>query len=82
MKTRKQMRNIFIKHIDNLLIRYYKEIDFETLVTAHQSHSLFAEERSFCTEAMWLIDLMKELELVSDSEHSLLRDVYMEYFSI
>lgn len=82
MKTRKQMRNIFIKHIDNLLIHYYKEIDFETLVTEHQSSSLFTEEGSFRREAMRLIDLMKELELVNLDEHELLRDVYTEYFHV
>lgn len=81
MKTRKQMRNLFIKKIDDLLIQYYKTVDFELLAAALSGGSLLTE----CTyqkEAMQLIELMKELELVSDSEYSLLRDVYMEYFSI
>ena len=34
MKSKKQMRNIFIKRIDDILIRYYKEMDFNLLATS------------------------------------------------
>lgn len=75
------MRNIFIKHIDALLICYYKEVDYE-LLAASWPADVSAVGETCRREAMRLIDLMKELELVSSSEHVLLREVYMEYFSV
>lgn len=85
MKTRKQMRNIFMKKIDDILIRYYKEMDFNLL--ASDSAKACLEEtagsgEAYRKEAMDLIELMKELELLNAGEYILLRDVYSEYFGI
>lgn len=75
------MRNIFLKKIDDLLINYYKAIDFSMLTSFQQEQEYLAGE-AYRKEAMKLIEFMCELELLSDSEYILLRDVYGEYFSI
>lgn len=98
MKSKKQMRNIFIKKIDDILIRYYKEMDFNLLATPdlqggevcheelwHENtcrDTLAAEGESHREKAMELIDLMRELELVNAAEYDLLKEVYWEYFSL
>lgn len=80
------MRNIFIKKIDDILIRYYKEMDFNLLASqdfpraCQEAASVNGE--SHCKEAMELIDLMRELELVNAAEYDLLKEVYREYFSL
>lgn len=74
MLSKKKMRNIMINKIDKILMKYYKEIDFEKI--GCESNTINA-----CRdEAMELIDLMKELELVNLSEYIVLRDVYGDYF--
>lgn len=81
MKTRKQMRNVFIRKIDDILIRYYKEINFDLLVST-QTEEIRSMEATYLREVLELLALMHELELISDSEHVLLRQVYREYFSL
>ena len=81
MKTRKQMRNVFIRKIDDILIRYYKEINFALLVST-QTEEIRSMEATYLREVLELLALMHELELISDSEHVLLRQVYREYFSL
>ena len=78
------MRNIFMKRIDDLLIRYYKELDFEDFFRETPSGP---EDKKFWAEAYRqtafnLIGMMRELSLISEQEHRLLEDVYGEYFSI
>lgn len=73
------MRNIFIKHIDKLLLDYYKEWNFELLSTPHLEINCKIGE-VYYQNAMWLIDIMKELELVNSNEHQMLREVYQAYF--
>ena len=80
MKTRKQMRNIIIKKIDDILIQYYKEMDFNFGDAPEIVMFENGEERR--KEAMNQIDLMWELELVNVEEYHLLKDVYREYFSL
>lgn len=81
MKSKKQMRNIFIRRIENLLIQYYKETNFDLLVTP-EGNSNFATGEEYRIKAMELIELMEELELVSKKEYLLLNEVYCEYFSL
>lgn len=81
MKTRKQMRNVFIRKIDDILIRYYKEINFDLLVST-ETGEIRSMEATYLREVLELLALMHELELISDSEHVLLRQVYREYFSL
>lgn len=80
MKSKKQMRNIFIRRIENLLIQYYKEINFD-LLTTPEGNDNFATGDDYRIKAMELIELMEELELVSQKEYRLLHEVYREYFS-
>jgi len=75
------MRNIFIRRIENLLMRYYKEINFDLLVTPGSEDDLIAGEE-YRIKAMELIDLMEELELINRNEYILIREVYGEYFSL
>ena len=86
MKTKKQMCNIFIKKIDDILIRYYKEMDFNLLAapdpTGEFQEAASGNGEAHRKEAMELIELMRELELVNAGELALLRDVYREYFSL
>ena len=85
MKTKKQMRNIFIKKIDDILIQYYKEMDFDMLASPDAAKEYLEEitcnGEAHRKAAMELIELMKELDLVNPGEYILLRDVYREYFS-
>lgn len=81
VKSKKQMRNIFIRRIENLLMRYYKEINFDLLVTPESDDNLTMGEE-YRIKAMELIDLMEELELISRNEYILIREVYGEYFSL
>lgn len=81
VKSKKQMRNIFIRRIENLLIQYYKEINFDILI-APEGNSNFATGEEYRIKAMELIELMEELELINHNEHLLLIEVYGEYFSL
>ena len=81
VKSKKQMRNIFIRRIENLLMCYYKEINFDILVTPENSYDLVMGEE-YRVRAMELIDLMEELGLVNRSEHLLISEVYSEYFGL
>lgn len=81
VKSRKQMRNIFIKKIDDILINYYKAVDF-SMLASFQPEGEYLEGETYRKEAMKLIEFMRELELLNGSEYLLLRDVYGEYFSI
>lgn len=74
MLSKKKMRNIMINKIDKILMKYYKEIDFEKIGCESNTINAYRDE------AMELIDLMKELELVNLSEYIVLRDVYGDYF--
>ena len=78
------MRNIFMKRIDDLLIRYYKELDFEAFFRETPSEpedkKIWAE--AYRQTAFTLIGIMWELSLINEQEHRLLEDVYGEYFSI
>lgn len=87
MKSKKQMRNIFIKKIDDILIKYYKEMDFNLLATPdyggeYRDADTFNNGEAHCKEAMELIELMWELDLINKGEYALLREVYREYFSL
>ena len=98
MKNKKQMRNIFIKKIDDILIRYYKEMDFNLLSAkelpgvgmcyADEYHGSICydawtgEGQNYREKAMELIDLMRELDLVNAAEYDLLKEVYKEYFGL
>ncbi len=75
------MRNIFIRRIENLLIQYYKEINFDILTTPEENDN-FATGEEYRIKAMELIELMEELELVNRKEYELLCEVYREYFSL
>lgn len=81
VKTRKQMRNIFIRRMDDILIRYYKEIDFDLLVS-DENGQIRSLEEAYRREVMELIVLMRELELLSAGEYTLLQEVYSEYFRL
>lgn len=81
MKTRKQMRNIFIRRMDDILIRYYKEIDFD-LLFSEENRQIRSMEEAYRREVMELIGLMRELELLNAGEYTLLREVYGEYFGL
>lgn len=81
MKSKKQMRNILIRRIENLLIQYYKEINFDLLTTPEENYN-FTTGEEYRIKAMELIELMEELELVSQKEYKLLHEVYQEYFSL
>ncbi len=81
VKTRKQMRNIFIRRMDDILIRYYKAIDFDLLVS-EENRQIRSLEETYRREVMELIALMRELELLSAGEYTLLREVYGEYFGL
>lgn len=81
VKTRKQMRNIFIRRMDDILIRYYKEIDFDLLIS-EENGQIRSLEEAYRREVMELIVLMRELELLSAGEYTLLREVYSEYFRL
>lgn len=84
MKSRRQMRNIFMRRIDNLLVSCYKEIDFDILFS--KTHEGCSDDPWIATaykkEAMEMIELMKELELLNSGEYILLKQVYGEYFSV
>ncbi len=81
MKSKKQMRNIFVQRIENYLIQYYKEINFN-LLNAPENEETYRVGEEYRARAMEYIDLMEELELVNRSEYLLLREVYQEYFSL
>lgn len=78
--NRKQMRNVLIKQIDDILLDYYKEVDFEAI----GREETIPKDTAVCywQQAEKLIDLMKQLELVNRNEYSLVREVYREYFEI
>lgn len=80
MKSKNKMRNIFISRIENLLIQYYKEINFDLLTAPGNADYAVGEE--YRTKAMELIGLMEELELINSNEYLLLNQVYDEYFSL
>lgn len=80
MKSRKQMRNIFIKKMDDILINYYKAVDFSVFTSAEEEDVRPFEE-IYWQEVIKLIELMRELDLLTDSEYGLLLDVYAQYFS-
>ena len=81
VKSKKQMRNIFIRRIENILMCYYKEINFDLLVTPENGDSLVAGEE-YRLRAMELIDLMEELGLVNRNEYLLISEVYGEHFGL
>lgn len=81
MKSKKQMRNIFIRRIENLLMQYYKELNFDLLTIPDENNDFDIGEK-YRINAMELIELMEELELVSQKEYKLLHEVYQEYFSL
>ena len=81
MKSKKQMRNIFIRRIENLLVLYYKETNFDILVTPEGS-SNYDIGKEYRIKAMELIELMEELELINKNEYFLIREVYEECFGL
>ena len=81
MKSKKQMRNIFIRRIENLLIQYYKEINFD-LLTTPKGYCNYVTGEDYRIKAVELIELMEELELINRKEYELLYEVYQEYFSL
>lgn len=88
------MRNVFMQKIDNILIDYYKEVNFEEMSSESfpvlntgveerfQVHKKSQITNGHRIEAMKIIDLMKELELLSPEEFILLKEIYGEYFSL
>mgnify|MGYP001033624499 CR=1 FL=1 len=78
MKSRKQMRNIFIKKMDDILVNYYKAVDFSVFTSGEDVRPF---EDIYWQEVLKVIALMRELELLTGSEYGLLRDVYADYFS-
>lgn len=72
------MRNIFMNRMDDILINYYKAVDFSAFTSAEDVRPF---EDIYWQEVLKLIELMRELELLTGSEYGLLRDVYAEYFS-
>lgn len=89
------MRNVFMRRIDNLLVDFYREIDFERLmvgveegVTDRLAGNVKGQLsnqkiRDTHQRKVWdLIELMRDLELISSGEHKLLIEVYGEYFSV
>lgn len=62
-------------------MHYYKETNFDLLVTPESGDRLIAGEE-YKVRAMELIDLMEELGLVNRNEYLLISEVYGEYFGL